>query len=183
MKLIGNLEYIPLESYLSQSVKVFAINLHRPSLRKWHLQRNGTSRYVRLIIKSPYSNALFQSIDTNSSTFKENSLITFLSLSGYQQNGSTACPNDVHDLVESLEVLSLPRNKTILEQLLNEDQNLVSFQQSLLNLSYLMGNDNYGLKLHKFLMRVCELNTSVGNKMLQEYLQLKNSYLSSKIAA
>lgn len=99
MKLVGSLEYIPLESYLSQSVKVYAINLHRPSLRKWHLQRNGTSRYVRLIIKSPYSNALFQSIDTSSSTFKENSLITFLSLSGYQQNGSTACPNDAHDLV------------------------------------------------------------------------------------
>jgi hypothetical protein len=46
-----------------------------------------------------------------------------------------------------------------------------------------MGHESYGLKLHKFLMRVCELNIVVGNKMLQEYLQLKNSYLFSKIAA
>jgi hypothetical protein len=46
-----------------------------------------------------------------------------------------------------------------------------------------MGNELYGLQLHKFLMRVCELNISVGNAMLKEYLQLKNPYLYSKIAA
>ena len=46
-----------------------------------------------------------------------------------------------------------------------------------------MGNERYGLQLHRFLMRVCELNIVVGNTMLKEYLQLKNPYLYSKIAS
>lgn len=183
MKLVTYLQYIPLQSYLSHSVKVYAVNLHKPTNKKWHILRNQCCRYIRLIIKSPYSNSLFETIDVNSNTFKELSFISFLSINGYPQNGASSYPNDVHDLVEMLQVLSSTKQKQLLTNLLKEDQTMELFQKTLINLSYLMGNDNYGLQLHKFLMRVCELNSSVGNKMLQEYLQLKNPYLCSKIAA
>ena len=81
-----------------------------------------------------------------------------MSVNGYEQNGSSAGPNDVHDIVESLDMLSSTKNKDLLGHLLNEHENIQHFQKSLLNLSYLMGNERYGLQLHRFLMRVCEMN-------------------------
>ena len=44
-------------------------------------------------------------------------------------------------------------------------------------------NDKYEKVLHKFLMRVCEQNTEIGNQMVSKYLQLENADLCAKISA
>jgi hypothetical protein len=46
-----------------------------------------------------------------------------------------------------------------------------------------MKNEKYEKALHNFLMRICQQNTSIGNEMIEKYLQLQNSDLCSKISA
>ena len=46
-----------------------------------------------------------------------------------------------------------------------------------------MNNDKYEKILYNFIMRICELSSTIGNNMLEEYLSLHNPYLNSKISA
>jgi hypothetical protein len=45
-----------------------------------------------------------------------------------------------------------------------------------------MKNESYEKTLHRFLMRICQQNTSIGNEMIEKYLQLQNSELCAKIS-
>jgi hypothetical protein len=131
-----------------------------------------------LTIKSPYLNN-FRDLGSG----KQVSYINFLSMQGYMQNGKTLPPSDVSSLVDCIQVLSTPGYKSILTEMLSEAETVAAFKSSLINISYLMNIEANTAVLHNFLLRVCELNSEVGDEMLSGYLQLKNPHFCSKIAA
>ena len=46
-----------------------------------------------------------------------------------------------------------------------------------------MKNDAYERILHRFIMRVCEVNTQIGNETIEKYLTLTNSTLCARIVS
>jgi hypothetical protein len=46
-----------------------------------------------------------------------------------------------------------------------------------------MKNEVYEKNLHRFIMRVCEVNTEIGNETIEKYLTLINSSLCARIVS
>lgn len=57
------------------------------------------------------------------------------------------------------------------------------FKDSLINLSTIIKNEQYAEDINKFIMRVCEVNTQIGNETIEKYLHLGNSETCSKIVS
>lgn len=62
-----------------------------------------------------------------------------------------------------------------MKKLFAVEENIKLFKDSLINLSILMKNELYAEDINKFIMRVCEVSTQIGNETIEKYLSLNNS--------
>lgn len=83
---------------------------------------------------------MFENLEGSSASILQQSLISFLSISGYRQNGASSPPKEVRSLVECLQILTGSNYRKTLESLMKRKDNESHFENSLINLSYLMGN-------------------------------------------
>lgn len=101
------------------------------------------------------------------------SSINFLSIQAYPNNISGYA--EIENVQSFIKKITEFRHKESLHHLFSKEANVKLFKDSLINLSALIKNEQYAEDLNKFIMRVCEVNTQIGNETIEKYLHLGNS--------
>ncbi len=84
-----------------------------------------------------------------------------------------------------MKILDLLCDQTHLKNLKSLLQDTTTFDlvsKNLKGISYLLSTESFGSVAHKFLLRICETNSELGEKMLSSYLEMNNPILSAKMA-
>ena len=85
-------------------------------------------------------------------------------------------------LVKILDLLCDQTHLKNLKSLLQDNTTFDLVSKSLKGISYLLSTESFGSVAHKFLLRICETNSELGEKMLSSYLEMNNPILSAKMA-
>jgi hypothetical protein len=159
------------------------LNLYRFKPRLAPRNTVRSSKLLKLTFVSPYEGIVSDGAEEGSqlSASKCISYINFLSVTGYAQAGPDAIPEDISSLVGTLEQLSDNRHLQDLTDLLSDPITVKAFERSLKGISYLLSSENFSTVAHKFLLRACQVNSSLGESMLNEYFNTTNPVLSSKM--
>ena len=183
MKYVGKMTLIPDDHYINYSVRVFGFNcgqITSPSIAST-LNRNIGTNYIRISIRCP-TNSSISDILNLQHTVSTNygSSINFLSIQGYEECHTN---QEIASLVAFVENVSATEHKSTIENLFKSEKIINLFKEALINLSILMKNEGYERILHRFIMRVCEVNTQIGNETIEKYLTLTNSALCARIVS
>jgi hypothetical protein len=139
---------------------------------------------LKLTFLSPYQYSTEDLAEQNNSFIitKTVSYINFLSIIGYSQNGQNKIPESLNSLVKILEILCDPTHLENLKNLLQDSTTFNLVSASIKGISYLLSTEKFSNVAHKFLLRICETNSELGEKMLSSYLEMNNPILSAKMS-
>lgn len=130
-------------------------------------------KYLRFTFKCPEQGFLPDLLKTSVNPSKAKNLLTFINFLSIQGN---AREPKLHSELENVQAfikrLSLLKHRESLRQLLGKKENIAVLNASLAPLT-LMGKTGFDFDFedaNKLIMRVCEVNTEIGNKILEKYL-------------
>lgn len=139
---------------------------------------------LKLSFISPYQHPTEDAAEQNNSFIitKTVNYINFLSIVGYAQNGLNRIPENLNSLAKILDLLCDQAHLKSLRSFLQDSTTFDLVSKSIKGISYLLSTEMFGNVAHKFLLRICETNSELGEKMLSSYLEMNNPILSAKMA-